>query len=83
MLRIPALLSGALLAHDIYRCLERPGGALPPERLSFVTRKGAIPDGTSSDFPSVRADSAPALFSRFCFCFDGDRYTAMRAQKLR
>ena len=25
------LLSEALLAHDVYVCLERPSGALPPE----------------------------------------------------
>ena len=26
----PVLLSEALLAHDVYVCLERPSGALPP-----------------------------------------------------
>ena len=29
----PVLLREALLAHDVYVCLERPSGALPPETL--------------------------------------------------
>ena len=31
MLRTPVLFSEALLALDVYVCLERPSGALPPE----------------------------------------------------
>jgi hypothetical protein len=34
VLRTPVLLSEALLAHDVYMCLERPSGALPPEMMS-------------------------------------------------
>ena len=30
-LQTPVLHSEALLAHDVYVCLERPSGALPPE----------------------------------------------------
>ena len=31
VLRNPVLFSEALLAHDVYVCLEHPSGALPPE----------------------------------------------------
>ena len=34
MLRIPALLSDALLAYDVYVCLERPSGALEEVRAA-------------------------------------------------
>ena len=34
VLRIPVLLSQAVLAHDVYVCLDRPRGALPPEVMS-------------------------------------------------
>ena len=32
----PVLLGAALLAHDVFLCLERPSGALPPETFSVV-----------------------------------------------
>ena len=32
----PVLLKEALLAHDVYVCLERPSGALPPETYDVV-----------------------------------------------
>ena len=40
MPRIPVLLSEALLVHDVYVCLERPSGALPPEVITRLTSRG-------------------------------------------
>ena len=43
MLRTPVLLSEALLAHDVYVCLECASGALPPEVMSPVGALWRVP----------------------------------------
>ena len=39
----PVLPSEALLAHDVYVCLERPSGALPPEARNLFSIRNLWP----------------------------------------
>ena len=49
VLRTSVPLSEALLAHDVYVCLERPNGALPPESHTLVALEALLGNARGAD----------------------------------
>ena len=61
VLRIPALLSKALLAHDVYVCFERPSGALPPDIPQAAIGTNSTPKRSQATPRALQQDECVLL----------------------